>query len=85
MITQTMSRFGVAQDQQLSKMALLDSKGLVGRERKNISLEKSKYQRLDLQDQIALLEVVKQVKPQILIGCSSTPGLFFRSSFARDG
>lgn len=76
MIKQTMTRFGVPEEQQLAKTALLDSKGLVGKGREGISGEKVTYQRHDLPDKADLLEVVKAVKPQILIGCSSTPGLF---------
>jgi malic enzyme len=55
---------------------IVDVEGLIGNTRKNLKPGMETFARTDVPDGTSLLEVVKKVKPHILLGLSGTAGLF---------
>ena len=84
-IVNAMTRQGLTQSQARECFWLLDNIGLITEESKNIiqnqkpylrDTKKIKNWRIKNKKAISLLEVVKNVKPTILIGCSTAGGSF---------
>lgn len=77
-IRQAMEAEGAPPDQALRNFYILDDKGLIGRGRdmKNASAARRRFQRQDLPDGMSLPDVVSNVKPTILLGLSGIGGLF---------
>lgn len=61
---------------QFNSFYLLDEYGLIGRGKSNISFTQRSFQRADLENELSLLEVIKTVKPTVLLGLSGKGGLF---------
>jgi malate dehydrogenase (oxaloacetate-decarboxylating) len=84
-IKSAMIRNGLAENEAIKNFWLLNSKGLVTDKSQNLtpnqktylrnSLEISSWQ-LQSQNKVDLFDVVKNVKPTILIGCSTVKGAF---------
>ena len=55
---------------------VVDIDGLVSTSRKKLKHGLEEFARSDLQEGMSLLDVVKTVKPNIILGLSGTPGLF---------
>eukprot|EP01080_Neovahlkampfia_damariscottae_P009808 gene9808-2133_t len=55
---------------------VVDVDGLVSKSRQNLKFGLEEFARSDLEEGMKLLDVVKAVKPNIILGLSGTPGLF---------
>jgi malic enzyme len=55
---------------------VVDVDGLVSSSRKGMKAGLEEFARTDLPEGMSLLDVVKEVKPNILLGLSGFPGLF---------
>ncbi|AEG19391.1 NAD-dependent malic enzyme [Methanobacterium paludis] len=83
-ICEWMVKDGLSQDEARSRFWLMDSEGLITDDRENLDYFKAHYARpqdetknWDLKDNsICLLDVVRNVKPTILIGTSAVHGAF---------
>ncbi|KAJ3257019.1 hypothetical protein HK103_005003 [Boothiomyces macroporosus] len=62
------------------KFYMVDNRGLIGKERAhpNLTALQIPYQRQDLKDGMALLDVVEHVKPTVLLGLSGCGGIFHK-------
>ena len=69
---------GYSEEEAFSRFYLLDQDGLLGQGRDSSSIHESAHQfiRKDLPDRTGLEDVVKKVKPTILLGLSGRGGLF---------
>ena len=84
-IASAMMSEGLTREQARSAIWLVDSQGLVHTGRAGLEAFKQKYAQdssrvsgwqVDAPDRIALLDVIRNVKPSILIGTSAQPGAF---------
>nr|AIT70147.1 malic enzyme [Gracilaria vermiculophylla] len=74
-LVQAMQYYGMAKQDAYRNFYLLDENGLLGRGRPLIG-NRVNFSRDDLQDGMSLVDVVKAVKPTILLGLSGVGGLF---------
>lgn len=77
-IARAMEAEGAVPDDARAKFYILDERGLLGRGREvsGDSPMRGRFQRKDLLDGLSLLEVVRKVKPTVLVGLSGMGGLF---------
>jgi len=75
-IIQCMEREGLRSHQAYRQFWLLDDKGLLGRGRVGLTPTQARFVRDDLPDGSSLEEVVRTVKPTILLGLSGAGGAF---------
>lgn len=79
-IVESMMRLGVVASKQegYERFFLVDQYGLLGKDRpaSQVSNLQEPYLRKDMQSGMGLLEIIKQVKPTILLGLSGAGGLF---------
>ena len=76
MIVQIMMQEGLTKEQAKSRIWVLDSKGLLRSDRKDLNSYKQAYMRDKDYDKTDLHGVVSYVKPTTLIGCSTDSGSF---------
>ncbi|KAI0564523.1 malic enzyme [Gracilaria domingensis] len=74
-IVQAMQYYGVSAHEAYEKFYMLDESGLLARGR-NITGPRARFVRQDMADKMSLFEVIKQVKPTVLLGLSGVGGLF---------
>jgi malic enzyme len=75
-IRYAMSRFGLSEELASKQFWLTDNKGLLGRGRLASNRMQDNFIRTDFANEMSLLDVVKSVKPDILIGVTGVGGLF---------
>lgn len=71
-----MVREGASLKDANSNFYIVDINGLIGSTRQGMKEGQEHFARTDLKDGMSLLDVVKAVKPNILLGLSGTAGLF---------
>eukprot|EP01117_Protostelium_nocturnum_P006409 TRINITY_DN2311_c0_g1_i1.p1 TRINITY_DN2311_c0_g1~~TRINITY_DN2311_c0_g1_i1.p1 ORF type:complete len:599 (+),score=216.84 TRINITY_DN2311_c0_g1_i1:63-1859(+) len=71
-----MKKHGLTLEEGARNFWLVDDKGLISDNRVNLSTGQKVFARPDMQDGIPLLEVIRKVKPTILLGLSGIGGLF---------
>ncbi len=77
-IVQKMMLSGLSMDEARRRIYFFDSKGLVVKERENLSTQKELYAH-NLREETNLENVINTMKPSILIGVSGQPGTFDES------
>lgn len=75
-IVDAMVQEGIKKEDAQKRIYLLGSKGLLGKDYPKVSPQQLPYQHNELQGCMPLLEVVKTVKPSIIIGVSGQSGAF---------
>ncbi|XP_019393229.1 PREDICTED: NADP-dependent malic enzyme isoform X2 [Crocodylus porosus] len=75
LIIMAMQKEGTAEDEAIKKIWMVDSKGLIVKERSSLTLEKKRF--AHKHDEMKNLEdVVKDIKPSVLIGVAAIGGAF---------
>nr|CCA25004.1 NADdependent malic enzyme putative [Albugo laibachii Nc14] len=75
-LLQGMLREGLDADTARKRFYIVDKDGLIGNSRSTLASGQKYFARAGLPDQISLLEVVKHVKPTMLLGLSAAKGAF---------
>lgn len=83
MLTAAMVEAGISVERAKEKISIVDSKGLVTCDRKNLSGPKAEFARD--QRSMTLEQVVRAAEPTVLIGATGQPGLFSESILSRLG
>lgn len=71
-----MTRFGASPDEASQQFWMVDQEGLLGIGRKAANTLQLPFIRDDMEDKLSLLDVIKIVKPNVLIGVTGQGGLF---------
>eukprot|EP00871_Galdieria_phlegrea_P004673 jgi/Galph1/5206/GphlegSOOS_G3809.1 len=79
-IVQCMESEGLRSQQAYRQFWLLDDKGLLGRGRVGLTPAQARFVRDDIQDGCSLEEVIRLVKPTVLLGLSGAGGAFTETS-----
>lgn len=74
-LVDSLKRQGVSESAAIAKIWLIDREGLLVRDTPNLAPFQSPYAREEKQG-LLLLDVIKKIKPTILIGCSAVGGAF---------
>ena len=75
-LLQGMMHEGLSADEARKRFYIMDQHGLMARSREGMSPGQQFFSRDDLEDNLSLLDVVKQVKPTMLLGLSACQGAF---------
>ncbi|RLN85292.1 hypothetical protein BBJ28_00019483 [Nothophytophthora sp. Chile5] len=75
-LLQGMLREGMTADEARSRFYILDQHGLLGESRESLNSGQQYFSRKDLADQTSLVDVIKAVKPTMLMGLSAARGAF---------
>lgn len=70
------SELGTPPPQVYNQFYLVDNEGLVGRGKQNVVFSQRPFQRMDLENGMPLLDVVKHAKPTVILGLTGQGGLF---------
>lgn len=75
-LLQGMLREGLSADEARSRFYIMDQHGLIGATRGGLSSGQKYFSRTDVADKTSLVDVVKHVKPTMLMGLSAARGAF---------
>ena len=71
-------KLGISHDTAANNFYLLDKDGLITKKRNLLALGQERFARNDMEEGMPLVEVIKRVKPHILLGLSGAGRLFTR-------
>lgn len=75
-LLQGMVHDGLTSDEAQKRFYIMDQDGLIGHTREGMTPGQHFFSRDDLRDRMSLLEVIKKVKPTMLLGLSASKGAF---------
>lgn len=79
-LLQGMLREGLTTEEARKHFYILDQYGLVGESRESLNSGQQFFSRTDLADRTSLVDVIKQVKPTMLLGLSAATGAFTKEA-----
>lgn len=79
-LLQGMLREGLTADEARSRFYVLDQYGLIGASREGLNAGQKYFSRPDLDDKTSIVDVMKTVKPTMLMGLSAARGAFTKEA-----